>query len=86
MPGNLSWRTHKDLPISLAKIAKYATGTGGGHYHAAGSNIPFYKFKDIFCEFMDHNFNKHLEYSNLLSSRERKKREDEKQLRLKSGE
>ena len=80
-PGNISWRTHKDLPISLSKIAKMATGSGGGHSQASGSNIPFAKFQDSLCRFMDDNFSSHLEYSNLVSAYVRRKREEEKQLK-----
>ena len=73
-PGNISWRTHKDLPISLSKIAKMATGSGGGHSQAAGSNISFTKFQDMFCRFMDWNFATSMEYSDLTSAYIRNKR------------
>ena len=68
LPSNISWRTHKDLPIPLGKIAELATGTGGGHAKAAASRVSFSRFTDAFCNFMDCNFNKQLDYSNIESS------------------
>lgn len=70
-PGLISWRTQKDLPISLAKIAKRATGDGGGHQKAAGSVIGFEPFKDMITKFFDKNFSSKLDFSNLCSRYER---------------
>ena len=74
-PGGISWRTVKKLPISLSKIAKMATGSGGGHSQASGSSIPFGTFQDFFCRFMDSSFSKSLEYSNFTPAYSRKQEE-----------
>ena len=74
-PGNISWRSHKDLPISLSKVAKSATGRGGGHANASGSLIPFSVFQDIFCGFLDRCFQDKLDYSHFTSAFERRERE-----------
>ena len=79
-PGTISWRTQKDLPISLAKIAKRATGKGGGHPSAAGSTIGFTAFKDMLIRFMDSTFSTSLDFSNLKSSWERKNDMEQRQL------
>ena len=79
-PGMISWRTQKkDLPLPLGKIAKRATGDGGGHPMAAGSTISFEAFKDMLTRFMERNFNSKLDFSNLKSSWERKWEEEHKQ-------
>ena len=71
-PGLISWRTQKkDLPITLGKIAKRATGDGGGHPMAAGSVISFASLKDMLTRFMERNFSPKLDFSNLKSSWER---------------
>lgn len=78
-PGLISWRTQKDLPISLGKIAKRATGNGGGHPKAAASVISFDAFKDMMTRFMETNFSTKLDFSNLRSSWERAYAEKESQ-------
>lgn len=79
-PGLISWRTQKkDLPITLGKIAKRATGSGGGHPMAAGSTISFEGFKDMLTRFMERNFSTKLDFSNLQSTWERKWAEKRKQ-------
>ena len=80
-PGGLSWRTSKQLPVSLAKVAKLATGMGGGHSCAAGSSIPFSKFQDMFTRFMEENFDKSMDYSNFLSLSLIRKRAEFEQLK-----
>lgn len=72
-PGSISWRTQKQLDIPLGKIAKMATGNGGGHPMAAGSTVSFSQFKDSLIRFMDKNFAAELDYSDLLSPYEIKK-------------
>lgn len=79
-PGMISWRTQKELPISLAKIAKRATGFGGGHPSAAGSTISFSSFKDILTKFMDANFANTLDFSNIKSAWERNYEAEQKRL------
>ena len=77
-PGLISWRTQKDLPISLGKIAQRATGNGGGHPKAAASTISFAQFKDIMTKFMGLNFSPKMDFSNLRSAWERDFAEKEK--------
>lgn len=64
-PGNISWRTHKPLPFSLGKLAKKATGIGGGHAVAASSSISISKFTDMMSKFFDNNFDQHIDFSGL---------------------
>lgn len=64
-PGSISWRSRKPLEVSLSKIAKKATGVGGGHSQSAGSTIPIAKFQDFIAYFMDTNFDNGLDYSNI---------------------
>lgn len=77
-PGSISWRTQKQLDIPLGKIAKMATGNGGGHPMAAGSTVGFNQFKDNFTRFMDKNFAAEMDYSDLLSPYETKKLQESK--------
>ena len=48
MPRSISFRTQKQLPISLAYVAKYMTGSGGGHPQASGAVLTAGQFKDMF--------------------------------------
>ena len=81
-PNTLSWRTNKHLPVSLSKIAKLATGSGGGHSCAAGSSIPFARFQDMFIRFMEDNFDDSLDYSNFISAALKRKRDEMEKLNL----
>lgn len=76
-PNTISWRTQKQLPISLGRVAQRATGHGGGHPKAAGSGISYSVFQDTIDFFMEHSFSDNLEYSNLLSPAIRRLREAE---------
>lgn len=76
-PNTISWRTHKSLPVSLNKIAQQATGSGGGHPAASGSNIPYSAFQDMISGFMESNFKNNLDFSNLTSPYIRRLREAE---------
>lgn len=76
-PNTISWRTQKKLPISLGRIAKRATGWGGGHPSAAGSTISYSAFQDMISRFMEDSFQDNLEFSNLTSPYIRKLREAE---------
>ena len=76
-PNTISWRTQKQLPISLGRIAKRATGWGGGHPSAAGSTISYSVFQDMITKFMEDSFEDTLDYSNLVSPYIRKLREFE---------
>lgn len=76
-PNTISWRTQKQLPISLGRLAKRATGWGGGHPSAAGSTISYSVFQDMISEFMENSFRDNLEFSNLTSPYIRKLREAE---------
>ena len=78
-PGSISWRTQKQLDIPLGKIAKMATGNGGGHPMAAGSTVSFNQFKDSLIRFMDKNFAAEMDYSDLLSPYEIKKLKESKE-------
>lgn len=77
-PNTISWRTHKQLPVSLNKIAQRATGWGGGHPMAAGSTISYSVFQDAISNFMESSFKDNLEFSNLTSPYIRKLREAER--------
>lgn len=77
-PNTISWRTQKQLPVSLSRIAIRATGKGGGHPSAAGSTISFSVFQDMLTKFMEDSFDDTLEFSNLLSPYIRKLREAER--------
>ena len=55
-PFSVSWRTIKNLPISLASIARMFSGKGGGHPKAAGSAISKFTFSDMFTKFLDESF------------------------------
>ena len=66
-PNTISWRTQKQLPISLNKIAKRATGYGGGHPAASGSTISYTVFQDMITKFLEDSFESTLDFSNLLS-------------------
>lgn len=76
-PNTISWRTQKKLPVSLGRIAKRATGWGGGHPSAAGSTISYTSFQDMISDFMENSFKDGLEFSNLTSPYIRKLREAE---------
>lgn len=39
LPHSISFRTQKDLDISLGDFSQHITGQGGGHYQAAGARI-----------------------------------------------
>lgn len=65
LPGSISWRSRKPLEVSLSKIAKKATGMGGGHSQSASSNIAIAKFQDLMAYFMEKNFDRSLDYSNI---------------------
>lgn len=74
-PNTISWRTQKILPVSLGRVAKRATGFGGGHPSAAGSAISYSVFQDMITGFMERSFESTLDYSNLTSPYIRKLRE-----------
>lgn len=52
LPRTLSFRTQKELPIPLGDVAKYMTGSGGGHPQSAGAGISCIQFKRTFKDFM----------------------------------
>lgn len=70
-PKSISYRTQKKLDIPLGDIAKYITGSGGGHPQSAGSTISerqFYKTFKKTLETLSSNpkgLEKGLEFTNL---------------------
>ena len=84
LPCTISWRTIKNLGISLNKIALYATGNGGGHYYAAASSIPGNKFQDMLNYFFDNLFSRQLSFNGVVSSNFLKKKDKESPDKIKS--
>lgn len=69
-PACISWRTKKDLPISLGQIANWATGNGGGHSQAASSILSIPKSQELLALALDKAFEGNLSYSGLRRHRD----------------
>ena len=63
-PFSISWRTIKNLPVSLGTVASLAVGKGGGHPKAAGVSIPRNVFSDMYTKFLESNFPNGIEFTN----------------------